>query len=136
MCSTMAGKPFKVGRFAHTLRVRLMREHLGVDVDAMYEEDLMASEIEINKYNAFMILRWSLNEDCAPNVEFVLDQSRLESLTLQELNEQLAKYRLLERDSPEKHIPMEKNLSKRKEARLRLVKEAADRYMRSEWEEL
>ncbi|KIP01912.1 hypothetical protein PHLGIDRAFT_96565 [Phlebiopsis gigantea 11061_1 CR5-6] len=41
---TMAGKPFKVGRFAHTLRVRLMREHLGVDVDAMYEEDLMASD--------------------------------------------------------------------------------------------
>ncbi|KIJ54658.1 hypothetical protein M422DRAFT_240742 [Sphaerobolus stellatus SS14] len=40
----MAGKPYKVGRFAHTLRVRLMREHLGVDVDAMYEEDLMAAE--------------------------------------------------------------------------------------------
>ncbi|KAF8501365.1 hypothetical protein JB92DRAFT_2975716 [Gautieria morchelliformis] len=40
----MDGKPFKVGRFAHTLRVRLMREHLGVDVDAMYEEDLMATE--------------------------------------------------------------------------------------------
>jgi phospholipase D1/2 len=40
----MAGKPFKVGRFAHTLRVRLMREHLGVDVDAQYEEDLMASQ--------------------------------------------------------------------------------------------
>ena len=39
----MAGKPFKVGRFAHTLRVRLMREHLGVDVDAMYEEDLMST---------------------------------------------------------------------------------------------
>lgn len=38
----MAGKPYKVGRFAHSLRVRLMREHLGVDVDAMYEEDLMA----------------------------------------------------------------------------------------------
>ena len=42
--STMAGKPFKVGRFAHTLRVRLMREHLGVDVDSMYEEDLMTTE--------------------------------------------------------------------------------------------
>lgn len=40
----MAGKPFKVGRFAHTLRVRLMREHLGVDVDALDEEDLMANE--------------------------------------------------------------------------------------------
>ncbi|KAG5637366.1 hypothetical protein H0H81_004831 [Sphagnurus paluster] len=39
----MAGKPFKVGRFAHTLRVRLMREHLGVDVDAMDEQDLMAN---------------------------------------------------------------------------------------------
>jgi len=37
----MAGKPFKVGRFAHTLRVRLMREHLGVDVDALDEEDLI-----------------------------------------------------------------------------------------------
>ncbi|KAG8842781.1 Phospholipase D1, partial [Serendipita sp. 411] len=37
---TMAGKPFKVGRFAHTLRVRLMREHLGVDVDSLYEEDI------------------------------------------------------------------------------------------------
>ncbi|KAF9454771.1 phospholipase D [Macrolepiota fuliginosa MF-IS2] len=41
---TMAGQPFKVGRFAHTLRVRLMREHLGVDVDALDEEDLMAGE--------------------------------------------------------------------------------------------
>lgn len=34
----MDGRPFKVGRFAHTLRVRLMREHLGVDVDALYDE--------------------------------------------------------------------------------------------------
>jgi phospholipase D1/2 len=41
---SMAGKPFKVGRFAHTLRVRLMREHIGVDVDVMSEADLMASE--------------------------------------------------------------------------------------------
>lgn len=40
----MDGKPYKVGRFAHTLRVRLMREHLGVDVDAIYEEDLMSAE--------------------------------------------------------------------------------------------
>ena len=41
---TMAGKPFKVGRFAHTLRMRLMREHLGVDVDAIEEDQLMARE--------------------------------------------------------------------------------------------
>ncbi|KAG2010069.1 phospholipase D, variant 2 [Coprinopsis cinerea AmutBmut pab1-1] len=39
---TMAGKPFKVGRFAHTLRMRLMREHLGIDVDAADEENLMS----------------------------------------------------------------------------------------------
>jgi len=37
--STMAGKPYKVGRFAHTMRVRLMREHLGIDVDAMDAEE-------------------------------------------------------------------------------------------------
>ena len=36
----MGGKPFKVGRFAHLLRVRLMREHLGIDVDALDEEEL------------------------------------------------------------------------------------------------
>jgi phospholipase D1/2 len=35
----MAGKPFKVGRFAHSLRVRLMREHIGIDVDALDDED-------------------------------------------------------------------------------------------------
>jgi phospholipase D1/2 len=40
----MAGQPFKVGRFAHTLRVRLMREHLGIDVDALSEEDLMTHQ--------------------------------------------------------------------------------------------
>ncbi len=31
----MDGKPFKVGRFAHSLRVRLMREHIGIDVDSL-----------------------------------------------------------------------------------------------------
>ena len=47
----MAGKPFKVGRFAHSLRVRLMREHLGVDVDSMYEEDLMAAKPQKPAYD-------------------------------------------------------------------------------------
>lgn len=37
--SVMAGKPYKVGRFAHSMRVRLMREHLGVDVDALEAEE-------------------------------------------------------------------------------------------------
>ncbi len=39
----MAGEPFKVGRFAHSLRVRLMREHLGIDVDAL-DEDIPAHD--------------------------------------------------------------------------------------------
>lgn len=37
--STMAGKPYQVGRFAHTMRVRLMREHLGIDVDELEAEE-------------------------------------------------------------------------------------------------
>ncbi|OAA72651.1 phospholipase D1 [Akanthomyces lecanii RCEF 1005] len=37
--STMGGKPYQVGRFAHTLRMRLMREHLGLDTDAILEEE-------------------------------------------------------------------------------------------------
>ncbi|KAH7419961.1 phospholipase-like protein D1 [Cadophora sp. MPI-SDFR-AT-0126] len=40
--STMDGEPYLVGRFAHTLRMRLMREHLGLDVDAVLEEDRKA----------------------------------------------------------------------------------------------
>lgn len=38
--STMNGEPYLVGRFAHTLRMRLMREHLGIDVDELLEDDL------------------------------------------------------------------------------------------------
>ncbi|KAJ7147560.1 phospholipase D [Mycena crocata] len=48
---TMAGKPFQVGRFAHTLRVRLMREHLGVDVDGMDEDHLMARKPVKDEYD-------------------------------------------------------------------------------------
>ena len=38
--STMNGEPYLVGRFAYTLRVRLMREHLGIDVDEVLEDEL------------------------------------------------------------------------------------------------
>lgn len=44
--STMGGKPFKVGRFAHTLRVRLMREHVGVDVDALTEDPIAHAPVK------------------------------------------------------------------------------------------
>lgn len=40
----MAGIPFEVGRFAHTLRVRLMQEHVGIDVDALTDEDYGSRE--------------------------------------------------------------------------------------------
>ncbi len=38
--STMSGEPYLVGKFAHTLRMRLMREHLGLDTDEIMEEEL------------------------------------------------------------------------------------------------
>ncbi|KAK9372898.1 uncharacterized protein V1513DRAFT_203111 [Lipomyces chichibuensis] len=40
--SSMGGQPYMVGRFPHTLRVRLMREHLGIDVDALDELERQA----------------------------------------------------------------------------------------------
>ncbi|EME46326.1 hypothetical protein DOTSEDRAFT_148451 [Dothistroma septosporum NZE10] len=42
--SFMGGKPYEVGEFPHTLRKRLMREHLGVDVDAIYRREQAAAE--------------------------------------------------------------------------------------------
>ena len=44
--STMNGKPYMVGRFAHTLRMRLMREHLGLDVDEVMDEEQNAARAE------------------------------------------------------------------------------------------
>lgn len=46
--STMNGEPYLVGRFPHTLRMRLMREHLGIDVDEVMGEDI-ATEAELRK---------------------------------------------------------------------------------------
>lgn len=52
--STMAGQPYQVGRFAHTMRVRLMREHLGVNVDELEasegKEELEAREADEIKH--------------------------------------------------------------------------------------
>lgn len=42
--STMDGEPYLVGRFPHTLRMRLMREHIGVDVDEVMEEERLETE--------------------------------------------------------------------------------------------
>ncbi|KAL9598885.1 MAG: hypothetical protein Q9219_004225 [cf. Caloplaca sp. 3 TL-2023] len=56
--STMNEKPYLVGRFPHTLRMRLMREHLGIDVDAVMEEERQEDDFEheMNEvYNADQI---------------------------------------------------------------------------------
>ncbi len=55
--STMNGEPYLVGRFAHTLRMRLMREHLGIDVDEVMEEEEQKVkdqqwEKDMNKFHA------------------------------------------------------------------------------------
>ncbi|EPE08215.1 phospholipase d1 [Ophiostoma piceae UAMH 11346] len=44
--SSMAGRPYMVGRFAHTLRLRLMQEHLGLDTDEIMEDARKDAEFE------------------------------------------------------------------------------------------
>ncbi|KAL8707251.1 MAG: hypothetical protein Q9220_007694 [cf. Caloplaca sp. 1 TL-2023] len=44
--STMNERPYQVGRFSHTLRMRLMREHLGIDVDNVVDEEKQQDEFE------------------------------------------------------------------------------------------
>ncbi|KXX81991.1 Phospholipase D1 [Madurella mycetomatis] len=52
--STMAGRPYRVGRFAHTLRLRLMREHLGLDVDEILEEERQSDLDRAEEFKAEM----------------------------------------------------------------------------------
>ncbi|ODV83500.1 hypothetical protein CANARDRAFT_177654 [[Candida] arabinofermentans NRRL YB-2248] len=42
----MDGRPYQAGKFAHTLRMRLMREHLGVDVDLLDMVERRLAQIE------------------------------------------------------------------------------------------
>ncbi|KAL8649571.1 MAG: hypothetical protein Q9226_005524 [Calogaya cf. arnoldii] len=46
--SIMNGKPYEVGRFAHELRMRLMREHLGIDLDEDTEDEREEDTFENN----------------------------------------------------------------------------------------
>lgn len=48
--SYMGGRPYKVGKFAHSLRVRLMREHLGVDIDQLDLVEREAEKLDIVEY--------------------------------------------------------------------------------------
>ena len=47
--SKMAGEPFRVGRFPHTLRMRLMREHLGIDTDRVRHGEIAQSKRDLEQ---------------------------------------------------------------------------------------
>ncbi|KAM7199373.1 phospholipase D1 [Naviculisporaceae sp. PSN 640] len=72
--STMAGRPYQVGRFAHTLRLRLMREHLGLDVDEILEEERQMDLDERGDFETEMDRIYS--DDSAPATP-VAESSRL-----------------------------------------------------------
>ena len=46
--SIMNGRPYQVGKFAHDLRMRLMREHLGLDIDENAEDEREEDTFENN----------------------------------------------------------------------------------------
>ena len=52
--STMNGEPYLVGRFPHTLRMRLMREHIGIDVDEVAEEERLEKEEQARQWEQDM----------------------------------------------------------------------------------
>ncbi|TPX12237.1 uncharacterized protein E0L32_007123 [Thyridium curvatum] len=67
--STMGGKPYQVGRFAHTLRLRLMREHLGLDTDEILAEDRQADMERENEFMNDMNDMYSDDSDASPTAE-------------------------------------------------------------------
>ena len=67
--STMNGAPYLVGRFPHSLRMRLMREHLGLDVDEVMESDRVEeSHRQDAEWENDMDRMYSEDGDPAPSV--------------------------------------------------------------------
>jgi phospholipase D1/2 len=67
--STMAGRPYQVGRFAHTLRLRLMREHLGLDVDEILDDERQADLDREEQFEAEMNDIYDEESDPSPMEE-------------------------------------------------------------------
>lgn len=61
--SHMDGKHYKVGNFSHTLRMRLMREHLGVNIDLLDLVERRFAQIESFAGTKDGILASTLGED-------------------------------------------------------------------------
>lgn len=76
--STMACEPYLVGRFPHTLRMRLMREHLGIDVDEVMEDDRQEEERS-------QADRWEREMDEFHNEERTSDVANLDREAEQEI---------------------------------------------------
>ncbi|KAG8947797.1 Phospholipase D1 [Tulasnella sp. 424] len=91
--SRMAGKPFKVGRFAHTLRIRLMKDHVGIDTEIMYEADLMATDAEAKPED---VKSWD------PDQEQV--KGKTEGITTVEHRGTMERYEVLARDVGEQAL--------------------------------
>ncbi|KAI0891350.1 phospholipase D [Annulohypoxylon nitens] len=72
MWSTMAGETYRVGRFAHTLRMRLMREHLGLDVDEITEEERQAELSAEAHFEAEMGQIYGEDDDESPHGDDLL----------------------------------------------------------------
>jgi hypothetical protein len=64
------GKPVKVGRFAHTLRMRLMAEHIGLDVDQIDRERYQKENATTNYFEERVWNNYQNSEmdnvDCIP----------------------------------------------------------------------
>lgn len=77
--SRMAGKPWKAGKFAHSLRVRLMREHLGVDMDKLDAIDrCLDSLAEAAKIKAVRVQQSQQAETQARNEADLLQRRLME----------------------------------------------------------
>lgn len=99
---TMAGVPYRVGAFAHTLRMRLMREHLGLDVDKITEEERAESMIGTDaEYEAEMaqIYQESDDEDLNVSVSGINDDSGVPDQELTSSTESATKDRSPKRRS-------------------------------------
>lgn len=78
--STMDGEPYLVGRFAHTLRMRLMREHIGLDVDGIMEEERLEAQTNPIPEETPLVSK----EDCTSKPQIQPKNSGDETTTKQE----------------------------------------------------
>ena len=63
---TMAGKPFMVGKFAHTLRMRLQLEHLGVNTDDFEQRAWMMDGLA--RQNTPKVKSWDTEKERRPTI--------------------------------------------------------------------